>query len=71
MKKEFKKFMFNNSTNILVGIISLIILIIGSFIIGFVKSLLIVGFLDILWFIPPIIKRNLNKKKNRKRKTIA
>ena len=66
MKKEFKKFMFNNSTNILVGIISLIILIIGSFIIGFVKSLLIVGFLDILWFIPPIIKRNLNKKKNRK-----
>lgn len=58
--KKVRKFIFNNQSNIIIGIISIIGIIIGSFVIGFFKSLLIITIIDILIFILPEL---LNKKK--------
>ena len=57
MKKEIKKFIFNYGIEIAVIILSIVTLIIGSFIINFISSLLLVLTLDLIWFSPDIIKK--------------
>lgn len=56
MKKEIKKFLFNNGTNLLVIILSILTLVIGSMTIGFLYALLFVMALNVLWFLPNIIE---------------
>lgn len=68
-----KKFLFNNSTNLLIIGLSIITLVIGGFTIGFLWAFLLVGLLNLFWFVPPLIK-NVQKKKRKdesmaKRKT--
>lgn len=57
MKKEIKKFIFNYGIEILVAILSIITLIIGTFIIKFIPSLILVLILDIIWFSPEILRK--------------
>lgn len=61
--KKVRNFIFNNQSNIIIGIISIIGIIIGSFVIGFFKSLLIITIIDILIFILPELlnKKNISK----------
>lgn len=65
-----KKFLFNNSTNILVVVLSIITLIIGGFTVGFLKALLLIVLLDACWFIPPFIQERKRKEKKGKRKDV-
>ena len=62
MKKEIKKFLFNNSTNLIVIILSILTCIIGSMTVKFPYAIILVMVLNLLWFIPPIIKEKRNKK---------
>ena len=58
--KKARKFIFNNQANIIIGLISIVGIIIGSFVIGFFKSLLLIAIIDVLIFVLPEV---LNKKK--------
>lgn len=60
-KKEIKRFIIKNQMNLMIALISLAAFIIGIFAIGFLKSFLIVGIIDILLFAPNIL--NFMKKK--------
>ncbi|MDD3341871.1 MAG: transglycosylase domain-containing protein [Bacilli bacterium] len=62
MKKGFKKFMFNNSTNLLIAILSIITLVIGGITIGWGYAIALIAVLDGIWFIPPLIKQKKNSK---------
>ena len=62
--KKIKKTIKNNQTNALIIIISLIAFIIGGIATNFLISLLIVGVIDSLLFLPNL--RGLNKKKKLK-----
>lgn len=57
MKKGLKKFMFNNSTNLLIGLLSIITLIIGGLTVGWLPSIILILILDAVWFIPPLFKK--------------
>lgn len=57
--KKMKKIIRNNQANIIIGLISLVGIIIGGFVIGFFKSLLLIVIIDILIFVLPEV---LNKK---------
>ena len=59
--KKTKKFILNNQTNLLICLISIIGIIIGSFVIGFIKALLVIIFIDFLIFILPEIVNRKNK----------
>lgn len=65
-KKELKRFIVKNQMNILIGLISIIAFIIGIFAIGFLKSFLIVGIIDLLLFAPNILHFIKKRKKNGK-----
>ena len=67
-KKKIKKFIMHNQMNLLIGGISILALIIGTFAIGFFKSFLIIGIIDLLLFAPNLIKM-IQKKKNKKPST--
>ena len=62
MKKEIKKFLFNNSTNLIVVILSILTGIIGSITIKFPIAIIVVLLLNALWFLPPIIKEKRKQK---------
>ena len=64
--KKIKKTIKNNQTNALIIIISLIAFIIGGIATNFLISLLIVGVIDSLLFLPNL--RGLNKKEKTKGK---
>ncbi len=64
MKKEIKKFLFNNGTTLLMIILSIFTLIIGSMTIGLLYALLFVVALNLLWFLPNFL--NIWKRKNPK-----
>lgn len=66
-KKKIKRFVAHNQMNLIIGVISLVAFIIGIFAIGFLKSFLIVGIIDLFLFAPVIIKKI--KKRKRKAKT--
>ena len=63
MKKEIKKFLFNHGTDLLVGFISLIILLIGLKVVGLV-SIFVVILLDSIWFLLPVIKKGKKEEKS-------
>lgn len=61
-KKMLKRFIIQNQMNLMIGIVSFIAFIIGIFAIGFLKSLLIVGIIDLLLFAPNILQFIKQKK---------
>lgn len=61
MKKEIKKFIFNNSTNILIILLSIITIVIGGITVGWKFSIPLVILLNLLWFIPPLLKQKIKK----------
>ena len=70
-KDKFVKLIKNNKETILIILISIIALIIGTLALSFIKALIIVGIIDILLFLPKIlklfnIKINFSKKNNKK-----
>lgn len=66
--KKIKKTIKSNKTNILIMAISLIAFIVGGIAINFLVSLLIVGGINALLFIPDLLKKKSNKKKSSKKK---
>lgn len=54
MKKEIKKFLFNNGTTVLMILLSIVTLIIGSMTIGFWYIFLFIALLYGIWFFPQI-----------------
>ncbi len=71
-KKKLKQFIIRNQMNLAIGGISFLALIVGIFAIGFLKSLLIIGIIDLCLFAPTIlkiIKKKVNVKKPNKTKT--
>lgn len=62
LSKKLKKFILNNQANLVVALISIVGIIIGSFVIGFIKAFLLIAIIDFLIFILPEIT---NKKKDR------
>lgn len=62
MKSELKKFIFNNSTNLLIVILSIATLIIGGLTVGWLVSFILILVLNLLWFIPPIVKNKIRNK---------
>ena len=71
-KDKLLKLIKNNKETILIILISIIALIIGTLALGFIKALIIVGIIDILLFLPKIlklfnIKINFSKKNNNKK----
>ncbi len=70
-KKKIKRFIIKNQMNLIIAIISLVAFIVGILAIGFLKSFLIVGFIDLCLFAPTIlkgIKKTGNIKKPKKQK---
>ena len=59
-----KKF-FKNKDNIIILTISLIAFIVGILSVGFIKSFIIIGLADLIFFIPTLKKKE-NKKSNKK-----
>ncbi len=73
-KKKLKRFIIQNQMNLVIGGISFLALIVGIFAIGFLKSFLIVGIIDLCLFAPTIlkmIKKKGNKNKPKKAKTVS
>lgn len=66
-KKELKRFIVRNQMNLMIIAISIVAFIIGIFAIGFLKSFLIIGIIDLLLFAPSIL--NMIKKKPKSKKT--
>lgn len=72
-KKKIKRFIIKNQMNLIIAIISLVAFIVGILAIGFLKSFLIVGFIDLCLFAPTIlkgIKKTGNIKKPKKQKNV-
>lgn len=65
--KKAKKFIMNNQANLIVGLVSIIGIIIGSFVVGFIKALLLIAIIDFLIFVLPEL---LNRKKGKKKKKV-
>ena len=61
--KKLKKFISNNKANLIVGLVSIIGIIIGSIVIGFLKAFLLIAIIDFLIFVLPEL---INKKKKKK-----
>jgi len=55
-KKNLKRFIIRNQINLAIGGISILALIVGIFAIGFLKSFLIIGIIDLCLFAPTILK---------------
>ncbi len=64
-KKELKRFIIRNQMNLMIIAISMVAFIIGIFAIGFFKSFLVIGIIDLLLFAPNIL--NMIKKKPKKK----
>ena len=64
--KKIKKLIANNQTNFIIGVISIIGVIIGSFVVGFIKAFALILVIDFLIFVLPEI---LNRRKKSKSKT--
>lgn len=62
-----KKF-FTNQDNIIILIISLIALIVGCLAIGPLRSIIIIGIADLLFFLPGLLKKNKGTNTNTKGK---
>lgn len=69
-KKKLKRFIMKNQMNLAIAGISLLALIVGIFAIGFLKSFLIVGIIDLCLFAPTILKI-IKKKMKKSNKTKA
>jgi penicillin-binding protein 1A len=63
--KNVKKIILENKMNVVIGIISLIAFIVGGFAIGWLTAFLIIGAIDLLLFIPTLIKKKKKKKRVR------
>ena len=61
-----KKFIKNNLENIIILIVSVVAFIVGFISIGWLKSLLIIGPIDLLLYIPIFIKKISEKRKKKK-----
>lgn len=62
-KKRIKDFIIRNQMNLVIGVISIVAFIIGCFAIGTLKSLCIIGVIDILLFLPNLLEIYHKKKK--------
>lgn len=73
-KKKLKRFIIRNQMNLAIGGISFLALIVGTFAIGFLKSFLIVGIIDLCLFAPSIlkiVKKKINPKRSKKAKAVS
>lgn len=64
---KIKKMIKNNKTNLLIIVISILAIIIGTFAIGFVKSLIIIGIIDLILLVFPIFFKKKGKKSSTKK----